>query len=933
MGGNKNIRRLIDGITRPEDGPSQDASRAVKPGVNYPGSGLPHALDYTRTILIVDDKPEVIFNFLRAHKEEAAKEEFLSEFIFCWLTDKAGGRPEDFLALAKEKAPWRCIYMDGDLGLEMDGLDLIERMRRIDALKYQPAAILTAHKGFFKESLTAEQNPDVPLLAKFEMKAADVLRRLDYETENLQRATRSRLWHDVHSLVAQELGRNTSPEKVAEAAGEFFQHHHGIKAWYYRELREGKLQAIALKDAYDAGAALGYDDLPDFLKKLIDKNDTPWQVRNDLPEEDCGTHARNMAGDHCVAARLGGADSRFRGFFTLYRDKSKARFSADDARELYHLALQINTARESHLMLERQENLSGRLENILQAADSRDAASCLQRFVHEELNQPRALGGKTKTTVRLFRRGSGDLVRWTQEKTLGELGKGEGDDIEINFYEKRGKSVYVETIKEDRPNLIKNMEKERKNYVKTFEEGKLVSSLTAPMSFDGAVIGAINLEADHENAYDERDMRFLAALAKLTTASIMRQRITRFMENLATLMVHAVRVDDAQHGRPEDLLNEAAAALYRLTGFSNCILLSPPDGDVLKNPWEVAHAWQGGKEEPQLDDLAQLQKWKEKLDRQWNDSFLKKALQSGHSVSFTNNPHEMAEDDKDLRPGRPTLAQVVIRIGSGSQPKSMLSLLFEHPRPIPRSFHPVLERFADFMATVYEYRLQEVKRLGERLSVERMEARLARHFGQVRHAIANDLALLAQQTTFLPKNKGKSPEETLDFIRRGLQALERKTRALAHQALVKAPQLQPCSPAEIWNALREDFAPQAEARNIILHDMASDKTIQADERMLKAILFNLLDNVFQHGKSVRAVWLMQHDDRLCLCDDGKAPKEDIVHKTFEPGYTTAPTGSGQGLYISRAYAQDMGMELTFSRENGKNCFCLHYSATEGERHG
>ena len=119
---------------------------------------------------------------------------------------------------------------------------------------------------------------------------------------------------------------------------------------------------------------------------------------------------------------------------------------------------------------------------------------------------------------------------------------------------------------------------------------------------------------------------------------------------------------------------------------------------------------------------------------------------------------------------------------------------------------------------------------------------------------------------------------------------------------------------------QEEFA--AALISVVFHPDGELPRIQADERFLRQALMNILTNakaaMTPSGGELR-ITARCDEQKLCIAiaDTGKGIAPDVLHKIFEPYFTTKPDGSGLGLTMTYKVVKEQGGDIQVHSELGK----------------
>ncbi len=193
------------------------------------------------------------------------------------------------------------------------------------------------------------------------------------------------------------------------------------------------------------------------------------------------------------------------------------------------------------------------------------------------------------------------------------------------------------------------------------------------------------------------------------------------------------------------------------------------------------------------------------------------------------------------------------------------------------------------------------------------------------HETRNPLNIIRGLAQVVSKS-GDTPQEIRDTLLEIAEEVDRVTARL-NQFIdySKPPEVVP-SPTRV-KAVIEDVArtleSDCEENGVDIVYTGPDLTVEADESLLRQVVFNLLLNaihaVGEGGRVEAAVERLPREEaRLEIRDNGPGVREDAIDEIFRPYFTTSEEGTGLGLTVVRqiALAQQWEIEYTPGDDGG-----------------
>ena len=251
-----------------------------------------------------------------------------------------------------------------------------------------------------------------------------------------------------------------------------------------------------------------------------------------------------------------------------------------------------------------------------------------------------------------------------------------------------------------------------------------------------------------------------------------------------------------------------------------------------------------------------------------------------------------------------------------------------------------IERDAANGAVIFLEDMQRVRAEAQQIKL----AALGRLTANIAHEVRNPLSAISYATELLQEEPGDAKHQRLlqivldntqriNQIVQDVMQLNRRDRAQPEVFELDA----------MLRTFVEEFdsAERFEPGVMVLAGMTG-REVRFDRGHLRQVLWNLCRNALRYGRKLPGslVLTMSAEDgrvMLALQDDGPGISVEHQGKLFEPFFTTAPEGTGLGLYIAKELCEANGALLEYHMGEGQGgaCFCITFGELhrDGEVHG
>ena len=222
------------------------------------------------------------------------------------------------------------------------------------------------------------------------------------------------------------------------------------------------------------------------------------------------------------------------------------------------------------------------------------------------------------------------------------------------------------------------------------------------------------------------------------------------------------------------------------------------------------------------------------------------------------------------------------------------------------------------------------ERKREEIDKRRLEnlASLTNLAAAVAHEIKNPLAAISIHVQLLRKNFKACNLEISEKAQKHLnvveEEIERLNKIVVDFLFAVRPlqcEFAPVSVNDLIRNLLTTFQEEFAAAGITFLPQLDDTVpiIQADERFLRQALMNILTNakaaMIPAGGEISII--SRFDEKnvyITIADTGKGILPDLLHKIFEPYFTTKPDGSGLGLTMTYKVIKEHGGDIQVHSE-------------------
>ncbi|MFN8548355.1 MAG: ATP-binding protein [Candidatus Eisenbacteria bacterium] len=301
---------------------------------------------------------------------------------------------------------------------------------------------------------------------------------------------------------------------------------------------------------------------------------------------------------------------------------------------------------------------------------------------------------------------------------------------------------------------------------------------------------------------------------------------------------------------------------------------------------------------------------------------------AAHMLELPDEDSLRGQSIELLRPKAPVLIdhlRAALRAEAAPAPHELALPGAHGPLPINLATSPIQDDTGSFRGLVVNLTdLTAVKEMEEEIRRLDHLAALGRFAAGIAHEIRNPLAGIEAGVQYIARrfNADAPEQDDIRFVTSEVRRLNRIVSDLLDYTRPRPLDPKALEVPRLVQHLAQTVDPLRRPRGVRLDLRGpSDCHCWADAERLEQVLLNLVKNAIEASPAEEVVsltWEERDDGGLAfaVADRGPGMSEEERARAFEPFFTTKGNGTGLGLYLSHAIAQQHGGRLSLSSRPG-----------------
>jgi two-component system sensor histidine kinase PilS (NtrC family) len=228
-----------------------------------------------------------------------------------------------------------------------------------------------------------------------------------------------------------------------------------------------------------------------------------------------------------------------------------------------------------------------------------------------------------------------------------------------------------------------------------------------------------------------------------------------------------------------------------------------------------------------------------------------------------------------------------------------------------------VERNAAHGAVIFLEDMQRIRAEAQQIKL----AALGRLTASIAHEVRNPLSAISYATELMQEEGDAKQQRLLQIVLDNTQRINRIVQDVMQLNRRDRAQPEVFDLEAMLRTFAEEFnlAERLDPGVMVLEGMPGARVL-FDRGHLRQVLWNLCRNALRYGRKLPGSLVLKiaaPEGRVMLDvkDDGPGVSADNQARLFEPFFTTAPDGTGLGLYIAKELCEANGAQLEYCGQN------------------
>lgn len=291
-------------------------------------------------------------------------------------------------------------------------------------------------------------------------------------------------------------------------------------------------------------------------------------------------------------------------------------------------------------------------------------------------------------------------------------------------------------------------------------------------------------------------------------------------------------------------------------------------------------------------------------------------------------PSTPPEYQQNLAFAQPELYQAILKKCSDQGRGIFQFFLQDLPDGLSIEYRPIALQQQQFTLLMIE----SLNRLNQHAQQARL-ASLGQLSASIAHEIRNPLAAISQANELLAFDEYEEQKQLTKMIHNQCSRINHIIEDTLNMSKQKQTMLEHIDFHTWFKVFVQDDL--SDIRQFLVFDAPPALTLFFDPHHLRLVLINLIRNAIRHGHALQPTSMINikahHiEGRVCIdvIDQGAGISTQQQKKLFEPFQSTAVSGTGLGLYLSKIFCENNHAQLKYIPQTQGACFRVECSPNQ-----